>query len=251
MQLIDIQQSSGVVLYSEYSRICTVVKDIMHPSGDTSPWRICGLWNIPRRDWTSYNHQYVIQVAGCPLSCWYCYVDNLEPDLYMSASDIVDDFEHMRNRAKEEYGWLEINVLHFMGGCPGRYCEMWKLLRKELDIRGLDRIILFSDVIFLEDHFYSVKPWEHMNVSRLLVSGCMKAYNRLGFEKLTGHDLYYQACVERCNYWIFPNFYLTVVDWDEHELYSLSTYIPEERVDVLKLKMHEVVKRRLGMKNGN
>jgi len=245
-QLVDVQQSSGVVLYSDVGRICTVVKNpCNHTSGDTSPWRMYKELYRTGRDWMSYNHQYSIQVAGCPLNCWYCYVDNLEANHMMSASDIVDDFEELRAKAKEQHKWVEVNVLHFMGGCPGRYCEMWKLLRRELDTRGLDRIVLFSDVIFLEEHFYGVKPWEHMQISGFLLAGCLKGWDRESFAGITGHELYCTAYSEMAHYWEFRNFYLTVVGWSGHDLRQIYSHVPKERVDVLELKMHEVVKRRL------
>lgn len=241
-QRIDIEKSSGIVFYDDIGRICTVVKgkETFDERGDKSPHRMARLFG---GNWKDYNHHFIVQVAGCPLKCPYCYVDNLEPDLYFTADGLVDKFIEFKEKVKAKFG-IKLNVFHFMGGTPGRYAEFWPELRKSLDEKGLKDTILFSDVILVENYFYKVRPREHLNLHHFLLTGCLKGTNKQNFIKNTGWDLFEQSLRELSHYLSAPNFYLTLIAFEENDLENIYRIIPKERIDHLNVINYEVVKRR-------
>lgn len=242
-QELDVLKSSGVVLFHDLSRVCTVIKPNMafDDRGDKAPYRMSKLFG---GKWEDYNNHYIIQVAGCPLECWYCYVDNLKPKVKLSADEIVYDFYRTWRQANK-CCLDEINVLHLMGGDPGKYPEFWKELRKSMDEgEEFRKKILFSDVIFVENHFYGVKPWEYMNLPNFLLTGCLKGTNRQNFLENTGKDLFEQSLSELEKYVNHPNFYLSLINYNEKDLSRIFSIIPKERIDFLKVIDYEVTKRR-------
>jgi len=241
IQKKDIEKSSGTVLYNTKSRICTVIKSgkTFDDRGDKSPIRMAELFG---GDWRNYNEHYIIQVAGCPLDCWYCYVDNLHSNIKLSAKDIIADFCNLVKQTKNRN--LEINVLHLMGGIPAKYPGFWGELRERMDKSGFEDKILFSDVIFVENYFYQVKPWEHIGLDNFLLAGCLKGTNKENFLKNTGRDLFDQALKELEEYAKFPNFYLSLINYDEKDLSKIFSIIPREKIDFLRVVNYEVTKSR-------
>lgn len=236
----DILKSSGNVLYDGTGRLCTIVKPqkSFDDRRDTAPMRMANLFG---GKWEDYNEHYIIQVSGCPLKCWYCYVDNLKPNKKMDAEEIVYDFHRMR-RQSYKCDLPEINVLHLMGGDPGRYPEFWKELRESMNESDLKRKILFSDVIFCENYFYDVKPWEFLNLENFILTGCLKGTNRENFQKNTGFDLFDQSLRELEKYADHENFYLSLINYSEEDLPRIFSIIPSERIDFLKVINYEVTK---------
>lgn len=250
MQRKDIENDrlhGGIVCYDNYSRICTVNTGSRRDIGDMSPYRMAGMFGGV---WQDYNNHFVIQVAGCPLSCSYCYVDNLEPDIEFSAISIVALFKAVSYEVLSI--WKEsIRVLHFMGGAPGVYCDFWPELREEMDSQGLENVVLFSNVIFVETRFAGVEPWLHMDLPRFIVEGCLKGTNRENFKRNTGKDLFAQAKLELKQYLPYENFYLTLLNHDEADLSWVYSQINPSKVDLLEVVEYEATKVKRGaMLNG-
>ncbi len=243
LQKDDVEKSSGIVFYDDVARICTVVKpsNAHDIRGDKSPYRMAELFG---GNWQDYNNHFIIQAAGCPLKCPYCYVDNLKQDLLMGVDEIVEKFVIFKEKAELKLG-IKLNVLHFMGGAPAAYCKFWPELRKSLDKNGLKEVILFSDVILVENHFYKVEPWKHIGIPNFILTGCLKGANRQNFIKNTGFDLYEQSLKELKNYLDHENFYLTLIGHDKKDLNKIYKIIPEERIDFLKIVYYEATKKRL------
>jgi len=233
LQRKDIEDSSGIVLYDDFARICTVVK----PNGgigDRSPYRMAKMFG---GEWQNYNNQYVIQVAGCPLDCSYCYVDNLEEDTRWTAISVVANFLAFRCEVHKP-----LNVLHFMGGAPGVYCDFWRELREELDFRGCSNVILFSNVIFVEAFTHNVLPWSCMDLPNFIVEGCLKGTNQENFRRNTGTDLFSQAVAEMRRYLVHDNFYLTLIGYDKKDLSTIYSWVDPLRIDLLNTVAYEATK---------
>jgi len=245
IQKTDIEQTSGVKLYNAYGRICSVYKSKKSRIGDSSPRRIAKLFG---GNWQSYNHQFIVQVAGCPLNCWYCYVDNLDGKGKNSKNftvvELVDLFVQFRSAALDDYK-APINVFHLMGGDPALYCAFWPHLRDELDRRHMSGVIILSNTVLVERKTKRLEPWKFLDIPHFMLSGCLKGVNREDFLKNTGKDLYHAAVSELKNYVHAKNFYLTIVgqsknlDWPG--LYEL---IPKDRIDFLNIVNYNVVKDR-------
>ena len=246
LQIEDIEDSSGVVCYNEYFRICQVIKDMdaFDGRGDRSPIRMAELFSVPNPDYPDYkldpyilNFHTIFQVSGCPISCPCCYVDNLKEDVLVDARDIVPKYADIMCDLYEGWGYFS-NVLHMMGGCPGRYSKFWIELRSALDDFGFDNMVLFSDVILLENFFWKNEPWNNMDISNFMLTGSLKGLDKDTFIHNTGFDYYNKAMKELEHYVDKPNFYLTVLPLYEgqytEEMYSnLYNYIPKDKVDTL------------------
>lgn len=243
IQKVDVERSSGIVFHDDIARICTVVKDkhAHDDRGDKSPFRMAMLFG---GSWEDYNHHFIVQVAGCPLKCPYCYVDNMEVDTSMSANDLVDRFIKFKEEVESKFN-IKLKVFHFMGGAPALYCDFWKELRDTLDKRGLKDTILFSDVILVEEYFVNKKPWEFLNLHHFILTGCLKGTNEENFIKNTGFNLFQQSLKELENYISYPNFYLTLIGFDEKNLDGVYKIIPKERIDFLNIINYEVTKEKM------
>ncbi len=245
-QMEDVAKSSGHVLYNGLgtSRLCTVVKPKMSfdDRGDKSPLRMAQLFG---GRWQEYNEHFITQVAGCPLKCPYCYVDNLKANRRMNAEEVVKDFYSLWRQA-DRCCLPEVNVLHLMGGAPGKYPEFWGELRREMDeYYYFKNKVLFSDVIFVENHFYGVKPWEHTDLHHFMLTGCLKGTNRRNFLENTGKDLFDVALSELERYAKFENFYLSLINYDEKDLPRVLSIVPRERIDFLKVVNYNVTQKRM------
>lgn len=239
LQLKDIEDSSEIVLYDDFARICTVVKP-GRGIGDCSPYRMAEMFG---GKWQDYNNQYVIQVAGCPLDCRYCYVDNLREDISWTAISVVENFKAFRWDLAQFHE--SVNVLHFMGGAPGVYCDFWRELREELDFRGCENVILFSDVIFVENCTHNVRPWSCMDLDKFIVAGCLKGTNRWNFRYNTGTDLFDLAMTEMRMYLCHDNFYLTLIGYDTQDLFTIYSLVDSRRVDLLNIVEYEATKEKM------
>lgn len=240
IQKIDIERSSGIVFYDDVVRICTVVKDKKaHDNrGDKSPFRMAKIFG---GNWQDYNNHFIVQVAGCPLKCPYCYVDNLKADLLMTAKELVSRFIKFKKETEPKFN-IKLKVLHFMGGAPAIYCEFWKELRNSLDKKGLKDIILFSDVILVENYFFKNKPWKFLKLHHFILTGCLKGTNKDNFIKNTGYDLFQQSLKELKNYLSAKNFYLTLIGFDAKNLLEIYKIIPKDKIDFLNIINYEVTK---------
>jgi len=227
IQRMDIEKSSGIVFYDDVARICTVVKDEnAHDNrGDKSPYRMAELFG---GSWKDYNNHFIVQSAGCPLKCPYCYVDNLKTDLFMTADELVEKFIEFKKEVEPKFN-IKLKVFHFMGGAPALYCEFWKELRNSLDNYGLKDVILFSDVILVENYFSKKKPWKFLNLHHFILTGCLKGTNRENFIKNTGgFDLFQQSLNEF-----------------EKDLPKIYEIISKNRIDFLNIVYYRVTKKKM------
>lgn len=195
VQKIDIKRSSGLVFHDDIGRICTVVKskNIFDDRGDKAPYRMAELFG---GNWQDYNNHFIVQAAGCPLRCPYCYVDNLKSNLLMTADELVEKFIEFKKKAEPKFG-KKLRVFHFMGGAPAIYCDFWSELREALDEKRLKDTVLSSDVILVENYFYKVKPWKYMDTHYFILTGCLKGTNKQNFiENTGGFDLFGQSLRE-------------------------------------------------------
>lgn len=229
-QELDICNSSGYTYYDDIARVCQVVKETSAEDsrGDRSPYRIAKLFG---RGWTDYNHHFIIQVAGCPLDCSFCYVDNLYSDMLMSAKQIVNLFRDFKLECT-----VPLNVLHFMGGIRlSMYSFFWKEFRQELDINGLKDTILMSDTVLIENYIYSLTPWKDANLNNFILYGCLKGTSKENFKANSGKDLFDQALVELEHYKSLPNFFLALIGYEERNLDSIYSRFDRSKVDLLKI----------------
>jgi len=242
IQKVDVAKSSGIVFYDDFARICTVIKENnAHDNrDDKSPYRMAELF---KGNWKDYNNHFIVQAAGCPLKCPYCYVDNLKADSFMSADELTDKFIEFKNKAEKEFD-IKLKVFHFMGGAPAAYPMFWKELRDSLDKKGLNEVVLFSDTILVEDYFFKNAPWKYLNLHHFLLAGCLKGTNKENFINNTGQDLFNQSLTELKNYLAFKNFYLTLINFEAKDLSLITKIIPKERIDYLSVINYEVTKKK-------
>jgi len=233
IQLIDVERA--IRYHDDYARICRVIRS-KNWHGDKSPIRLSKLFGKP---WREYDIHFVVQVAGCPLGCKYCYVDNLNPDKDFSADELVEKFLHFREM------YQNLNVLHLCGGVPARYPEFWERLRNVLDNVGLSDVIILSDVILLENHYYGKEPWEYLDkIENFALAGCLKGTTPKNFFENSGKDLFYEAFRELKEYVEFDNFWLSLIEYDVSGLPRIFDMFSLERIDFLNVVNYEVVKQR-------
>jgi len=230
-QRIDIKRSKRP--FGEYERICKVI-DSKNWHGDLGPCRIAKVLN---KKWEDYDTQFVVQVAGCPLNCYYCYVDNLSIDNYFSVEELVDLYLKYKKNVNK------LNVFHLMGGCPGKYPKFWKNLRVALDSMNLNDDIILSDVIFVENHFYGVKPWEYLDkINNFFIQGCLKGTTRESFYKNTENDLFDIAIKEMSHYIQFDNLWITLIEYDNKGIKDILEKVNFNKIDWLRVVQYEVTK---------
>lgn len=244
IQLIDVEHSGGE-LHDEFFRTCTVLQGDPPTSAinDDVPLRIASMYGGFGTDWRKWNEHFVVQVAGCPLRCWYCYVDNFKPDKEFTVVELVYAYAEFRKQNPS------INVFHLMGGCPGKYAYMWPYLRNALDTLGFEDTVLLTDVVLVEDHLYGTKPWMHIP-RRTVVSVCLKGTDFRNFEKNTGFNGFAIAIRELWGYRDRPEVYYTMVEWDPKDKPYIEEFLGRENINWLVVKEYEVVKRRLQEEGG-
>lgn len=92
------------------------------------------------------NEQFVVQVAGCPLNCPYCYVTEAGvhgKSQKVSTATVVDSFRQSG-----------CSVFHLMGGAPAIYLNHWPEL-----LSALNGTVFHSDFVLFEG-LYSRKVLE-------------------------------------------------------------------------------------------
>lgn len=235
IQLIDIMHSHNEHFDSHF-RTCTVMQGDPPISdiGDTSPHRIARLYG---EDWSHWNRQFVAQVAECPMRCWYCYVDNLEPGIEFTPRELVLWYREFKRQVSD------LHVFHFMGGCPGRYSYLWKEIRNEMDKQGCEDDVFLTDVILVENKVYDVEPWNdipHMSI----VQVCLKGTNFDNFRKNTRTDLFHEAVSELHRYIGKKQVYFALIEQSDAGTEWAAEMLGVENIDFLEVKEYEVVKER-------
>lgn len=232
LQMVDVLKAGR--FQNGFARICKVVES-PNWHGDKSPLRMSKLFGKP---WRDYDTHMVVQVAGCPLNCKYCYVDNLKQDYLCSEHDIVEWFLMFKEKHPE------IEVIHICGGLPAKYPEFWGVLRDALDERGLQEIVILSDTVFLENYLHNVEPWDFLNTHNFAMVGCLKGTTRLNFIENTTRDLFETALKELQYYVEHKNFWLSLIEYDVTGLPRIFDMVPHERIDFLNVVNYYAVRMR-------
>jgi len=214
--------------------------------GDTSPIRISKLYGNEYYHW---NRQFVVQVAGCPFRCPYCYVDNLVGDIEMTPEELVRWYKIFKQKVRNETQ-DSLHVFHLMGGCPGRYSPLWKEIRDQMDKQGCDNDIFLSDVILAEESMCRTRPWldiPHMSV----IQACLKGTTYSEFLSNTHFPGFAEAIRELEFYIPKQQAHFALIESSEagKEWFKKLIGIPN-RIDFLTVKEYEVVKARKDGKIG-
>lgn len=234
LQKVDIEKSGRP--HDDYARVCRVINS-KNWHGDLAPCRMATL--LGKNNWRLFDTHFVVQVAGCPLKCSYCYVDNLKPNKYFTAGALVKLFAQYKEKTPK------LNVFHLMGGCPARYPDFWQELRENLDDANLEQTILFSDVIFLEHYFYGVEPWKYLQtINNFFLVGCLKGTTKNNFLVNTGTELYDVALSEMEKYLQFSNFWVTLIEWDPFGVQDILRMVNYNQIDWLTVVEYEPLKYR-------
>lgn len=234
-QLKDVERS-GVEHHNGWARTCTILQGNPPQSdiGDRSPHRIADLYGD---NWKYWDRHFVVQVAGCPLRCPYCYVDNLDVGFRISIEELVGIYADFRECIPE------LNVFHLMGGCPGRYAHLWPLIRAELDKAGFRDTVFFSNVILVEETVHGACPWRHIPL-RSVIAVCLKGTSFSNFVENTQRNLFQEALVELENYIRLdnPRIHYTLLNPLKKDLRWVYELLGEKNVDRLRFKTYEAVK---------
>ncbi len=236
-QLMDVERS-GREVHNGYARTCTVFQGSPPVSaiGDTTPHVLARLYG---GSWRHWNRHFIIQVARCPLNCWYCYVDNLNPDMLLSIEELIDCYQSFKNAVPN------LNVFHLMGGCPGRYAHLWGEIRDGLDRRGFTQTVFLTDVTLVEHAVYGVRPWECIP-DRSLVSVCVKGTSRGNFLRNTGMDMFPHMVEELLYYVGRSDVHFSVLRPYKGRWYRDFVDSLEGSIDHLRVRRYEAVKRSEG-----
>lgn len=140
--------------------------------------------------WNCYNSVFIVQVAACPLRCWYCYV----PQELMSGLEQADGVELGRWFSAEEIIEMwhesgESKVLRISGGeptlAPELLVELIDRMEEEKGLLWIDTNLATGDA-FLDAYKSSVAALEyHPNVA---LSGCFKGFCDSDAADATGMD---------------------------------------------------------------
>lgn len=233
IQMRDVERS-GLEIHNDYARTCTVLKGDPPSSsiGDATPWILEQSYG---HSWKHWNRQFVIQVAGCPLSCSYCYIDNLTGGRPVTIAEMISWYGKFWKRIPI------LNTFHFMGGCPGAFAHYWPVIRQELDEAGFRDSVLLTDVILIEEWAHGVRPWIHIP-DRTLVNVCIKGTSFSNFETNTGRNLFPIAMKELDHYLGLSGVHFTVIEPDPRDVERVRQWVRPHRLDVLTVKEYEVVK---------
>jgi uncharacterized Fe-S cluster-containing radical SAM superfamily protein len=130
-QLLDVDPDD--ILNDGYFRRCNVYK-----SGggyDMFP-NIC-----EKRLGVKENTQFVVQLFGCPLKCYYCYV---------TKDGVWGDYKEFQTfELIENFIDSDLKIFHLMGGAPALYIEYWKYIIDLLPYKT----IFHSDLLLIEKDY--------------------------------------------------------------------------------------------------
>lgn len=159
-----------------------------------------------------YKNQFVVQLHGCNLKCWYCYVtpDGVNSDKF----ELLTDYELM-----DYFKQSGQDIFHLMGGSPAIYLEHWG------DLIGLmpkDKV--FHSDFTLVEKFYEVSWLNKINQKNTLYAVNIKGVSykdflsntRVNFSEAVLRRMFYDNLDElvACN----VNFYITFTNPDKDEL---------------------------------
>lgn len=128
------------------------------------------------------NRQFVVQLAGCPLSCPYCYVTE---EGVNGTSEKVDTYTLISDFAK-----TGLPVFHLMGGAPALHLEYWDEITAQLRPNE----IFHSDMLLCEGYYDSLvlKRLRESHVKQLHAVS-IKGATRSQYVERTGTDVNFEG----------------------------------------------------------
>ena len=122
------------------------------------------------------NGQFVVQLYGCPLNCYYCYVtrDGVFGESVDYTSDELVEWYRKSGQA----------VFHLMGGAPAIYMKQWPDIVKRLK----DDEIFHSDLLLIEC-VYKQKWLKSLVRDNVLLAVDIKGVTPIDFHQNTGRRL--------------------------------------------------------------
>lgn len=153
--------------------------------------------------------QFVVQLRGCHLSCFYCYVtsDGIRGKFKeYDAADLVNEF-------MKAYHQHDCGVFHLMGGSPALYIEHWHRIINLLP----SKFIFHSDFLLTEGPYPNLQKMVKPNV---LCAVNIKGVTSEDHLRNTGKEIDWKL------FWynfdklvdIGPEFYLTFTNPDRNYL---------------------------------
>jgi len=125
------------------------------------------------------NSQFVVQLYGCPLNCYYCYVTR---DGVFGHS-----VEYSTEELIEWYRKSKQAVFHLMGGAPAIYLKHWQDIVKQLDVSE----IFHSDLLLIEG-IYKKKWLRPLAKDNVLLAIDIKGVTPVDFYHNTGRKFTYR-----------------------------------------------------------
>lgn len=127
------------------------------------------------REMFTSDKQFVVQLAGCPFKCPYCYVT---PDGVNGKAVKIDT-----TRLIEDFKDSGQDIFHLMGGAPALYISHWDELIKALENQGCK--VFHSDLMLVECEYtneilHSIES--DIAIHAVSVKGC----NQVSYIKNTG-----------------------------------------------------------------
>lgn len=114
----------------------------------------------------NYRMQFVVQLFGCNLNCYYCYVtkDGVFGDfILLTTDDIVHHFDVSG-----------LKIFHLMGGAPALYIEnWWEIIQK-----------ISGDTIFHSDLLLTEKRYKAAWLDSIVSANCLYAVSIKGLSKV-------------------------------------------------------------------
>lgn len=124
----------------------------------------------------NYNEQFIVQVYGCPLDCWYCYVT--EAGVWgnykeYKTEEIISIFRETGQ-----------DIFHLMGGAPALYLNKWPELINKLK----DNEIFHSDLLLIERE-YNLSTLKDIAKDNCLYAVNIKGVTPQDFKRNTSCEL--------------------------------------------------------------
>jgi len=122
------------------------------------------------------SNQFIVQLYGCPLNCYYCYVTR--DGVFGESVDYTSDelVEYYRKSAQV--------VLHLMGGAPAIYLKQWPDL-----VKRLDEDEIFHSNLLLIECVYKLKYLKALAKENVLLAVDIKGVTPIDFHQNTGRRL--------------------------------------------------------------
>ena len=131
------------------------------------------IW-LKRKGYSISPEQFVVQLAGCPLHCPYCYVTPAG----INGRALI----RTTRQLLEDYLLSDLITLHLMGGAPALYLPYWKELHKVAKVFHSDFLLVegtynIKDLHGLEGlHAVSIKePYLYTRQQRALMWGNLQS----------------------------------------------------------------------------